>query len=53
MINNNAEVIEMTDGFGNPKTVVKVQTGEDSFTWMDKSDYDAMQAEQSTPNLPA
>jgi hypothetical protein len=31
---------------------VTIQKGENNFTWMLKSTYDAMQAEQSTPNLP-
>ena len=43
MINNNVEIIEMTDSNGNPKLVAKITNGEDSYTWMDKSVYDAQQ----------
>jgi 3-dehydroquinate synthase class II len=46
MTEQNTEIIEMTDGNGNPKIVVKIQNGDNDFTWMDKSVYDEMIAKQ-------
>ena len=41
----------ITDQDGNEHAII--DRGNDEFTSMLKSTYDAMQAEQSTPNLPA
>jgi predicted aspartyl protease len=43
------EVQNPTDGI--MKTFVFIDRGNDEYTTMPKATYDAMQAEQSTPNL--
>ena len=45
--------IETEDTFGNVSTHVIIEHADGSFTSMFKSTYEAMQAEQSTPILPA
>ena len=51
---DNVTFIEITDPLTNEVTEhAIIDRGNNEFTSMLKSTYDAMQAEQSTPNLPA
>jgi hypothetical protein len=45
------KVTYITDEYGAEHAII--EHGNDQFTSMYKSDYEAMQAEQSTPSLPA
>jgi hypothetical protein len=45
------QIIEVTNPDGSITETVSIDRGNNEFTSMDKSTYDAMQAEQSTPNL--
>jgi hypothetical protein len=47
----NYEILIQLDWEGNPYEIVRINRGNNEFTSMLKSTYDAMQAEQSTPNL--
>jgi hypothetical protein len=47
----NITYIDITE-FDVTTTFAVIDRGNGEFTTMPKSDYDAMQAEQSTPNLP-
>jgi predicted aspartyl protease len=48
---DNVTFIEVEDGRGNIVKHAIIDRGNGEFTTMPKSTYDAMQAEQSTPNL--
>ena len=45
------EIIEVETSNQTVKQIVKIDRGNDEFTWVDKSIYDEQQAEQSTPIL--
>jgi len=45
----NVTFLETEDAFGNKSTHAVIDHGNEEFTSMPKSVYDAMQAEQSTP----
>ena len=50
---DNVSFIKVTDSLGEEHEHAIIDRGNGEFTSMLKSTYDAMQAEQSTPNLPA
>ena len=49
---NNIEIVQQEYPDGSMVEQVIIDRGNGEFTSMPKSTYDAMQAEQSTPNLP-
>jgi hypothetical protein len=51
-MSNNYEIIQVENSAGEMVEHIVI-SNDDGFTSMLKSTYDAMQAEQSTPNLPA